>query len=125
MTNYSKIADGFRFVTSSHTAVRALSIVSQIIKIIEQNQIPKQFLRPALVEWSSLEEQKSTECENHRSKIAENGKATSSFQHYLDFSVFLGLITYHDDLFMLSRLGLLLNKLLNEHKEIESQLTKK
>jgi hypothetical protein len=124
MNSYPKIVDGFRFTTSLNTTVRTLSIVSQIIKIIGQKQLPKQFLKSALVEWSTTEEKKSSDYKNHRGKITENGKTTSAFQHYLDFSFFLGLITYHGDLLMLSRLGLLLNKLLNESKEIESLLTK-
>jgi hypothetical protein len=123
MNDNTKIVDGFRFVASLNTMVRNLSIVSKIIEIIGTKQLPKQFLKSALVEWSSHAENKSSKYKNHRGKITDHGKPTTAFPHYLDFTACLGLITCHGDLLMLSRLGLLLNKLLDEPKQIESQLT--
>ncbi len=123
MNNNVKIVDGFRFITSLNTTVRNLSIVSQIIRIIGANHLPKQFLRSALEEWSRNEEKTSSDYREHRGKITKGEKPTTAFQHYLDFAVFLKLITKHGDLLMLSRLGLLLNKLLNKSNQIGSQFT--
>ncbi len=123
MNNNLKIVDGFRFVASLNTTVRNLNIVSQIIRIIGANHLPKQFLKSSIVEWSCTEEKTSSDYREHRGKITDDGKPTTAFQHYLDFAVFLKLITKHGDLLMLSRLGLLLNKLLNKSKQIGSQLT--
>ena len=93
MSNSPKIVDGFRFITTLNTQVRILSIVSQITKIIGSKQLPKQFLQSALVKWSALEEQKSSEYKNHRGKITENVKPTAAFEHYLEFASSLGLIS--------------------------------
>lgn len=125
MPNTQKIVDGFRFIASLNTQVRILSIVSQIAKIIGSKQLPKQFLKSSLIKWSVSEEQKSPEYKNHRGKITENGKPTAAFEHYIEFASSLGLVSIHGDILMLTRLGLLLHRFLNQSKEIESQLSNK
>ena len=112
MQNDTKFVDGFRFVSNLNTTVRYLNIISQIIRFIGQKQLPKQILKSTLIEWSRQQEQESIAYKKHHGKITENGKPTSAFEHYLDFSSSLGLIIYHGDLLRLSRLGVLLNKLL-------------
>lgn len=123
MQNDTKFVDGFRFVSNLNTTVRYLNIISQIIRFIGQKQLPKQILKSTLIEWSRQQEQESIAYKKHHGKITENGKPTSAFEHYLDFSSSLGLIIYHGDLLRLSRLGVLLNKLLDESKEIKSEFS--
>jgi hypothetical protein len=118
-----KYIDGLRFISRLNTQVRTLVTVSQIVKILGTKSLPKQFLREALQKWSAQEENVSIEYKNHRGKVTKgNGKPTTAFNHYLDFSVSLKVITAQNHIIMNSRLGRLLSKLASEDKEIESQL---
>lgn len=117
--------DGLRFISRLNTQVRTLVTVSQIVKILGTKSFPRQFLRESLQKWSAKEENISIEYKNHRGKVTKNGKPTSAFNHYLDFSVSLEVITIQNhSIIMNSRLGRLLNTFASEDKEIESQLNK-
>lgn len=124
METFEKIkhVDGFRFISRLNTQVRTLATISQIVKILGTKSLPKQFLREALQKWSLREEKISIEYNSHRGKITNDGKPTTAFNHYLDFSVSQEVIIVQNHIISNSHLGRLLSKFANENKEIESQL---
>ncbi len=112
--------DDFRFITQLNTQVRTLATLSQIVRILGTKQLPKQFLKQALEQWSYEEEKISDEYRKHRGKVTENEKPTSAFSRYLKFMAALGLVTIHSDLVLCSRFGFLLTKIASESSHLSS-----
>ena len=117
-----KHTDGLRFISHLNTQVRTLVTISQIVKILGMKSLPKQFLKEALQDWSIQEESISIEYKNHRGKVTKDGKPTTAFNHYLEFSASQKVITIQNHIITNSHLGKVLNKFANKNKGKESQL---
>lgn len=84
--------DGFRFITNLQTTARQLIICSQIIKQLNNRQLPKRILEELLIHWSYEEEKINRSYGESKGKITKQGTPTAALRHYFSLAESLGLI---------------------------------
>jgi len=119
INNDSRV-DKFRFIKNLHTTSRQLYICSEIVRQLNNRQLPKELLSKILFEWSKNEERVNNNYKNSKGKLTENGTPTTSLNYYLDLCESLGLITNINTFYTSTRFSYLLNHLI-PHKSVFRQ----
>jgi hypothetical protein len=92
--------DGFRFIENLQTTARQLIVCSEIIKQLNNKQLPQKVLEQLLVKWSSNEELKNIIYRNSKGKVTNGGKKTAALRYYFALSESLGLTKGFNNVYM-------------------------
>ena len=110
---YLFYADDVREVGSSHTTVRRLDVISQIVKKVGKRRASKEILKRELIEWNISLEKIKPSYSLKKGKLVEGTKATSAYSRYLKIAEEFGLISSIGHTISLTKTGNILNHIVN------------
>lgn len=112
--------DSFRIIKSLHTTARQLFVCSGIIILIGKKQIPKDLLKKLAVNWSDEISKTNEIYIKRKGKLTEGGKATTSFEHYIQLCESLNLIVSLNGTYSITRSSEIYLSLLDQNNINES-----
>ena len=116
----SIIVDSFRFIENLQTTARQLCVVTEIVKRLNNKQLPKRLLDEMLIAWSQNEELKNEAYRKSKGKITNNGKKTAALRYYYGLSESLGLTQGFNNVFIDTNISYILLYSLNTENDRES-----
>jgi hypothetical protein len=105
--------DNFRFIVNLQTTARQLSVVTEIVKQLNNKQLPKRFLEEMLIKWSQNEELTNAQYARSKGKITNNGKKTAALRYYYGLAYSLGLTQGFNNVYIDTNISYILLYFLN------------
>jgi len=123
MLNIDISVDNLRFIEGTNTQVRQLRILSALIKIIGNKQLPIDLLKTMALKWSAALEHNCENYNNSNGKLTERGIPTSAFTKYIELSESFGLTIKIGHTLSLSKYGSLLFAEINDKRDLDFSLS--
>lgn len=118
----SIIIDDLREISSSHTTVRRLDVISQFVKKIGTRKVPKEILKKELIKWNIDLEAINQEYSKKKGKLVEKGKPTTAFDKYIKIIEEMGLATSLGHTLSLTRTGNILYQFIHFKNDFDDTL---